>query len=378
MLEKLKKLDWILILSVVPLLVAGLFTMKTFGPTQETGTIGDYFFWRQLIWIGLGLAAFLIISFSDLRWLRHSLILVLIYLSANILLFAVLFFSSEVRGTASWFSVGLFSLEPSEPAKIALILVLAKYFSRRHIEIANVKHIIVSGLYALLPMGLVFLQPDFGSAVVFGVLWFGMVMASGISKKHLLILLAGSIVASAIFWFFLLAPYQRTRISAFLNPYIDPQGAGYQVIQAKIAVGSGGMFGRGIGFGSQSRLEFLPEHQTDFVFAAFAEEWGFLGALLLISFFVLVIWRVSRIGLSLSDNFARLYAAGVGILIATQFSIHIGMNIGLLPITGLTLPFVSYGGSSLFTLFSSLGILMSFKIKSSFLARKTADVYPHL
>ena len=241
---------------------------------------------------------------------------------------------------------------------------MAKYFSRRHIEIANVKHIIVSGFYALLPAGMVFLQPDLGSAMVLSTLWFGMVMASGISKKHFFILVAAVLLVSALLWFFLMAPYQKARIYSFLNPYLDPRGAGYHTIQSKIAVGSGGLYGRGIGMGSQSRLEFLPEHQTDFIFAAFAEEWGLMGALFLISFFGLTVWRVAKIGYFLGDNFGRLYAVGLSVLLTTQFFVHVGMNVGLLPITGLPLPFVSYGGSSLVTFFAALGILMSLKTKS--------------
>ena len=361
--ESLKKIDWILFLSLAPLLVAGLISMKSFEAPAHLGG-GDYFFWRQLMWIGVGTAAFLVISISDLRWIRHSIILVFMYLGTNAMLAALLIFGEETKGAASWIRFGAFSLEPSEIAKIILIMVLAKYFSRRHIEIANVKHIVISGFYALLPALLVFLQPDLGSAMVISALWFGMVMASGISKKHFFILAAAVVSVSAVLWLFFLAPYQKERIHSFLNPYLDPRGAGYHTIQTKIAVGSGGLYGRGIGLGSQSRLDFLPEHQTDFIFAAYAEEWGFFGSLFLLSFFTLVVWRVSRTGSLLNDNFGRLFAVGLGTLFTTQFFVHIGMNVGLLPITGLPLPFVSYGGSSLLAFFAALGILMSLKIKS--------------
>lgn len=364
MTDNFKKIDWVLLLSVLPLLAAGLVTMKSFEPSTELGVGGDYFFWRQVVWIILGLAVFFSISFLDLRWLRQSAPLIFIYFLISAMLLMLAIFGEETKGAASWIRLGAFSLEPSELAKISLILILAKYFSRRHIEIANVKHIIVSGFYAMIPVGLVFLQPDLGSAVVLSILWFGMVMASGISKKHFFILALSFIAVSAVLWIFVLAPYQKARIYSFLNPYLDPRGAGYHTIQSKIAVGSGGFYGRGIGFGSQSRLEFLPEHQTDFIFAAYAEEWGFFGAAFLIAFFTLLIWRVAKIGSFLSDNFGRLYAVGLGTLLTTQFFVHVGMNVGLLPITGLPLPFVSYGGSSLLTFFAALGILMSLKIKS--------------
>ncbi|QQG46644.1 MAG: rod shape-determining protein RodA [Candidatus Niyogibacteria bacterium] len=361
-----KKLDWVLFLSIMPLLAAGLISMKSFDFSPQGA--GDYFFWRQLIWIGLGLILFFGISFADLRWLRFALPLILIYFAVNLMLAALLIFGQETKGAVSWLKFGAFSFEPSELVKIILILILAKYFSRRHIEIANFKHIIVSGLYAFLPAALVFLQPDLGSAIVISALWFAMIMASGISKKHFFILVLAAILLASLLWFSFLEPYQRSRIYSFFNPYLDPLGAGYHTIQAKIAIGSGGLYGRGIGFGSQSRLEFLPEHQTDFIFAAYAEEWGFLGVTFLFIFFALVVWRVARTGSLLNDNFGRLYAVGLGALLVAQFLIHVGMNIGFLPITGLPLPFVSYGGSSLLVFFLGLGILMSLKINSPFSA----------
>lgn len=357
----LKTLDWPLIAATLPLLVIGLATMKSFSPVEGAS---DYFFWRQLIWIALGLAVFFWLSLSELKWLNHGPLLVVLYLAVIASLILLLAVGATVRGAASWFQFGLLSFEPAEAAKIILILILAKYFSRRHIDIANVKHIIISGLYALLPAFLVFIQPDLGSALIFGVIWFGMVMASGISKKHFFILASGFAASSAILWFFVLAPYQRERVYSFLNPYLDPRGAGYHTIQTTIAVGAGGLSGRGIGLGTQSRLEFLPEHETDFIFAAYAEEWGFFGLIFLLFFFTLLIWRILRLAAIGIENFARLYAVGLGILIASQFFIHAGMNVGLLPITGLALPFVSYGGSSIVSLFAALGILTSFRSKS--------------
>ncbi len=277
----------------------------------------------------------------------------------------LLILSYEIKGASSWFELGLFSFEPVEPLKIILILVLAKYFSRRHIEIGNIKHIIVSGFYAFLPAGLVFLQPDLGSALVIGSLWLAMILASGVSKKHLLFLVLAAAVLSSFLWLYALEPYQRSRLYSFFDPYLDPRGAGYQTIQTTIAVGAGGLWGRGIGFGTQSRLEFLPEHQTDFIFAAFAEEWGFVGALLLFFFFSVIVWRVARIGSRAGGNFERLYSVGLNTLLVTQFFIHVGMNIGVLPITGLPMPFMSYGGSFLITIFAALGILMSFGLRPS-------------
>lgn len=358
----MKKIDWVLLLALAPLLIAGLITMKLLGPAAAAG---DYFFWRQLVWIAIGFALFLWLSLSDLKWLFSSLVLIILYLLAVISLILLLWFGDPTRGAVSWFKLGLFSLDPAETAKIILILILAKYFSRRHIEIANVKHIVISGFYAVFPAILIFLQPDFGSSLILAAIWFAMIMASGISKKHFFILIASAAAVFVACWFFILAPYQRLRIYSFLNPYLDPRGAGYHTIQTTIAVGAGGAWGRGIGLGSQSRLEFLPEHETDFIFAAIGEELGFAGVMFLIVFFILLVYRVIRMAAAGNENFVRLYATGFAVLLIVQFLIHTGMNVGLMPITGLPLPFVSYGGSSLITFFASLGILMSMRAKSS-------------
>ena len=364
MAARLKKIDWVLLLALAPLLIAGLITMKSFGPAASGGA-GDYFFWRQLIWIAAGFIIFLWFSLSDLRWMFSSLALVVLYLSAVISLILLLLVGNPTRGAVSWFKLGLFSFDPTEVVKIILILILAKYFSRRHIEIANVKHIVISGFYAVLPAILIFLQPDFGSSLILGAIWFAMTMASGISKKHFFILIASAAAIFAVCWFFILAPYQRLRIYSFLNPYLDPRGSGYHTIQTTIAVGAGGVWGRGIGLGSQSRLEFLPEHRTDFIFAAIGEELGFVGVVFLIIFFTLLIFRIIKMAAAGNENFIRLYATGFAILLISQFLVHTGMNVGLLPITGVPLPLVSYGGSSLITFFASLGILMSMRAKST-------------
>ena len=243
-----------------------------------------------------------------------------------------------VKGAASWFDFGLFSVEPVDPLKIVIILILAKYFSRRHIEIANLRHIILPSLYVFIPTFLVFLQPDFGSSIIIFLIWLGMMLVSGINKKHLLAIFLIVVVTLASAWMFVFKPYQKARILTFLDPARDARGAGYNALQSMIAVGSGQFFGKGIGFGSQSRLEFLPEHQTDFVFAAFAEEWGFVGAFYF-SFYGIIIWRIFMIAALGRSNFESLYGMGVAIFLMAHFFVNIGMNIGIMPITGTTLPF---------------------------------------
>ena len=245
--------------------------------------------------------------------------------------------------------------------KLVLILLLAKYFSRRHVEIKNIKHLFVSGLYALIPFVLILLQPDFGSAIIVFLIWFGMVLVSGISKKHLLLVFVGGALIFVLLWSFAFAPYQKARIVNFINPTADIHGSGYNSIQSTIAVGSGQILGKGLGFGTQSRLKFLPEYQTDFVFAAFSEEWGFVGAISILLLFGLVIWRILASSMVGVTNFEMLFGMGLAIFLMSHILINIGMNLGLLPVTGITLPFMSYGGSHLLVEFMGLGILMSMR-----------------
>lgn len=347
-------IDWILVAAIIPLLLAGLVTMNTF--------VGENtFFVRQLMWIGVAFAAFFGVSFVDVRFLKRTDVLVALYGIALLLLVGLLAFGSATQGARSWFDLGLFSFQPADPIKLLLILILAKYFSRRHIEIAHIKHILVSGLYAFLLFVLIFFQPDFGTAIIIFFIWLGMTLVSGISKKHLLLLFVLGTVAVGVLWNFAFEPYQKERILSFLHPYAEVQGAGYNAYQSMVAVGSGGLFGKDIGYGTQSRLKFLPEYQTDFIFAAFAEEWGFVGVLIIFALYGVVIWRILANSLLGATNFETLFAVGLATLFMAHILIHVGTNIGLLPVTGTTIPFMSYGGSHLVTEFVGLGILMSMR-----------------
>ncbi|KKT29353.1 rod shape-determining protein RodA [Candidatus Giovannonibacteria bacterium RIFCSPLOWO2_12_FULL_44_25] len=362
--QAFKRLDWVLILSVLTLVFLGLTTMKSFSPPIGGEQGGDYFFNRQIVWIFVGLAVFFVSAiFIDWSFLKtNSIFLMILYLILILTLVFLILAGRAIKGAASWLKVGGTSVEPVELIKLIIVLILAKYFSKRHIEIARILHLAISFLYAALPMVLVALQPDLGSALVLGAIWLGMALVGGIKLKHLLALFVLGAVAALIFWSYFLLPYQKARVISFLNPQSDVSGRGYHAIQSVIAIGSGQIFGKGIGFGTQSRLEFLPEHETDFIFAAFAEEWGFLGILILLLFFSLVVWRILRAGIYGESNFEKLYATGLAIFLSFQAGIHIGMNSGVLPITGLGMPFLSYGGSSLITLFLALGILESFSL----------------
>ncbi|PIR69704.1 MAG: rod shape-determining protein RodA [Candidatus Niyogibacteria bacterium CG10_big_fil_rev_8_21_14_0_10_46_36] len=352
MIRALRTIDWTSLLIIMPLLLAGLFTMKSFGGENAS----DYFFWRQIIWLALGLGVCIIFSQIDWRFFYSSGFLIVFY-AVGLLVLVSLFLANET----SWFQFSFFAIQPSEFMKLIVVLLLAKYFSRRHIEITQFRHVLISGLYAAIPAFLVLMQPDFGSAIIFFIIWLGMVISSGIPFRYLALVLGVAVIMFVVVWMLVLAPYQKDRILTFVNPYLDPQGAGYHILQTQIAVGSGQMFGQGVGYGIQSRLKFLPEHETDFIFAAFAEEWGFAGALLLIAFFIILIWRLLGPARASSDNFIRLFSIGLSLIVISHFIVHVGMNVGLLPITGLPLSFVSYGGSHLLMLFLALGIWMNMR-----------------
>ncbi len=338
-------------LLAIPLILAclGLVTMYSY--------VGDNsFFEKQIIWIFVSVAVLFLASIPDYRFLRTGNSIFYIYVLSGLALVAVLFLGSVVKGAQSRFDFGFFSLQPSDPVKLVLILVLAKYFSKRHVEIADIRHILISGAYAFLVFGLVFIQPDFGSAIILFFIWFGMVLVAGISFRHLaLVFLLGAITFSGL-WFFGFQEYQKDRIRTFLHPLSDIQGTGYNAYQSTIAVGSGELWGKGIGYGTQSKLEFLPEYETDFIFAAFAEEWGFFGVLFVFMLFLTFVWRLLVRALQGETNFERLFGVGLSILIISHFFVHIGMNIGLLPVTGTTVPFLSYGGSHLITEFLGIGM----------------------
>lgn len=348
------RIDWTLFLLTVPLLAAGLVTMNSF-------TGDNHFFTRQLVWIAVSFGVFFTLASIDIRFLRRTDVLVGFFLFF-IFLLSVLFILGKVsHGAQSWFSLGGFSFQPSDMVKLVIILMLAKYFSRRHVEIRHWRHIFISGLYALIPFVLVFLQPDFGSAIIIFFIWFGMTLVSGISRKHILMVCGVGAVICIGLWLFVLQPYQKARVLTFVNPLSDVQGAGYNVYQSTIAVGSGQWFGKGVGYGTQSRLQFLPEYQTDFIFAAFAEEWGFVGVILLMLIFVFLIWRILYNALYGATNFEMLFGMGIVVYFISHIIINVGMNIGIAPVTGITLPFVSYGGSHLLTEFAALGILSSMR-----------------
>lgn len=345
------KIDWYIVGSLIPILAISLLTMNSF-----TGE-GNYAE-RQIVWISVSFTLFFILSFIDFRFLRRTYVIVALYMFSAVSLLSLFAVGYVSKGAKSWLNFGLFSVQPADFVKLVLILLLAKYFSRRHVQIAHIRHIIVSGVYAGILFLFVALQPDFGSAITIFSIWLGMVLISGISKKHLALVFAIGVVSFAGLWNFGFKEYQKHRIMNFIHPLADIRGSGYNAYQAMITVGSGEIVGKGIGYGTQSRLKFLPEYETDFIFAAFAEEWGFVGVIILFILYIIIIGRIIVWAMRGETNFETLYAMGLAIFFMVHLTINIGMNIGVMPVTGIPVPFMSYGGSHLLTEFIGLGILM--------------------
>lgn len=344
--------EWTLFVPAVTLSLVGILTMNTFGQGVSLAS-------RQLLWLFIASVAYLVLAKLDVRFIRRTPVVMILYAVAGVLLAALLVIADPIMGARAWFTIGSVSFQPADLAKLSLIILLAKYLSRRHVEIGDFRHILVSGAYAGVFVLLIVVEPDMGNAIIFSTLWLGMMLVSGISKKHLAALGLLALIAGLVLWFGGLKEYQRQRIISFVNPAHDIHGAGYNAYQAEIAVGSGQWFGKGIGYGTQSKLRFLPEYQTDFIFAAFAEEWGFVGVVLLLGVYATLLTRLIQIARGAATNFDMFFTLGVFILFAAHLTIHTGINIGLLPVTGTTIPFMSSGGSHLLLEFAALGIVTS-------------------
>ncbi len=310
---------------------------------------------NQLIFIVLGLILYFF--FSRYPWQQHQFLGKFYFYLTVVLLFLPYLFGVATRGAVRWIPLGNFSLQPSELVKPLLILNFSWYLSRFKNKLSN-QALLRYAVLTLVPFLLIFKQPDLGTSLVVLAIGLGLLLMSNLSRRQAVALILFILIAAPLSWW-VLKPYQRERLTGFINPYADPAGAGYQVIQATIAVGDGGWFGQGLGQGSQSQLKFLPERQTDFIFASVAEELGFAAAALLL----LAYWRLFQILIkwlkTSADRFASLVIAGVLIMLWFQVTVSIAMNLGIMPVTGITLPLVSAGGSSLLATMISLGLVSS-------------------
>lgn len=340
-----------MILAVVLLVTIGL--MMIYSTTK----IDTVKLTKQALAFCLGFILLFGIAFLDYKVLKHNAYL--IFALALGLLVLVLFLGQDIRGMRGWFSFGAFQFQPSEFAKVALILVLARYFSKRQARPRHIKDIFISGALTFGLSGSILLEPDFGSALVLIGVWLFMLLFFGVRKIHGFLLMLAFAVLGFLGWKFFLADYQKERILSFINPSFSPKDASWNIIQSKVAIGSGGLFGQGLGHGPQSQLQFLPEVHSDFIFASIAEELGFLGAILVLGLFLFLIIRIIRASRLSRDEFGLMICAGGAFLLTLQVFISVGMNTGLLPVIGIPLPLVSYGGSSLIFSLITLGLVQS-------------------
>ena len=346
-------MDWPLFTAAFLLTFLGLLLIRS------TSDAGETLFFKQIIfWIISIVAFFVVRSFDRHFWRNASVVL---YGLMLLLLLGVLFFGSVRQGTQGWFDLGVVSFQPAEFAKIICILFLATTLERLNFDISNWRHLVLMAFILGLPSFLIASQPDFGP--VFIILATGgiMVFFTGLKKRQLLIIFLTLILLITSGWFGILRPYQKDRVLSFLNPQADPLGSGYNVRQSLVAIGSGGLWGRGLGEGTQSQLNFLPEQQTDFIFASLSEELGFVGALSVLILYLILFWRIYLLTKSGVDLFSGFLTLGIFTMFLIQSAINIGMNMGLLPVVGVTLPLVSYGGSSLLLSYISLGLVVGVK-----------------
>jgi rod shape determining protein RodA len=312
---------------------------------------------RQIIFAVIGFIMMFTVAFFDYRKIKSFTPLLYIIIVASLVF--VWFMGSQIRGSTRWIDLGIFRIQPAEFAKIVTVIIMAKFLDRSGEKIKDIRYVILCALYVAIPAALVLIEPDLGSALVIFFTWFAMLFFSRINRKHLAYLMLALVVLSSLSWFFVLHDYQKRRVYTFLNPANDPLGAGYNVLQSQIAVGSGSITGRGVGRGLQSQLKFLPERQTDFIFASTAEELGLFGSVFILGLFGVIFTRLIKAIRHARDNFGMYIALGIFFMLLIQVVINIGMNIGVLPVTGIPLPLVSYGGSSLLTTMLSLGLVQS-------------------
>ena len=334
------------------LLILGLLMVYSTTQSSPTNLLG-----RQLIYSIIGFIVLFSLAFFDYRKFRKStgILYILIILS----LILVWVFGRDVRGSTRWIDLGIFRLQPAEFAKLVMVVIMAKFLDQIGEKIKDLRYVILSAVYVGIPAVLVLIEPDLGSALVIFFTWLGMLLCSKMNKKHIVVLLLSIVVVSSFGWFFVLRDFQKNRIYTFLDPGLDPQGRGYNVLQSIIAVGSGSLTGRGVGRGLQSQLKFLPERQTDFIFASTAEELGLLGSLFILGMFGILFFRLVRAAKFARDNFGMYITLGVFFMLLSQVLINIGMNIGILPVTGIPLPLLSYGGSSLLVTMAAMGLIQS-------------------
>jgi rod shape determining protein RodA len=352
--------DWSLLLAATALSVIGLLALYGIGVTRAGGDL--FQFQKQLIALIVGLVIALGFALIDFRQLRSFALP--LYVGGLTMLGLVLLVGTSNRAGGRWFTLGAISFQPVELAKILLAVFLAAFISRHAHKRLRWIAFLASTVSLVLYLGLILLQPDFGSAMVLVALWGAMILFCGLPRHAWWTMLLSALVVGTLLWTVGLEPYQRDRITSFLDPNADPYGAAYNVTQARIAIGSGGWFGKGIGEGSQARLRFLPEASNDFMFAVLGEELGFVGIMVILLLFGFILYRLLKIGMDSDDPFAGVLMVGFAAMMLFHLLVNAGMNLGLLPVTGIPLPFASAAASSLITMFLLIGIAQSVAVRS--------------
>ncbi len=386
----LRRFDFVLLLATLALIGLGvllIYSATLPSPGQPANNLtADGPVVRQVVFALAGLILMLLVSLIDYRFFEEVFFrtrasrasiegasvwqLVLasflhpLYVINLALLSIVLILGRITHGSQRWISLGFFDLQPSEVAKLLIIITLAKYLADQEGEIKTFRSLLISFLHVCVPVVMIYLQPDLGTALVVGAIWLGMVILAGSRFLHLAMMAAPAILATPLVWLYVLHDYQRERLMVFLNPGMDPLGAGYNPIQSLVSVGSGGLWGKGLTAGTQSQLHFLRIQHTDYIFSVLGEELGFVGAIIFFALLVIVLFRVLSIAARASEPFGQFIAGGVAVMLFFQSFVNVGMNTGLLPVAGIPLPFISSGGSSLIMLLLAEGMVQSVAIHS--------------
>ncbi|WP_201779748.1 rod shape-determining protein RodA [Oxobacter pfennigii] len=354
----MRNFDFGLVINILLICIIGIVTIASATQAFSGGT--NRYFIQQIVWVLFGLCLLVVTTAIDYNTYRmyHKVI----YFGNVIMLLLVVLVGKVTNGATSWFGIGSFGIQPSEFMKISMIIMLAKKIEEFEDGINNPGNLFKLFLYAALPLGLIMLQPDLGTAMVLVFIVIGMLFMAGLNLKIFFTGLCAAAVSVLAVWFSpvpILKPYQKDRLLVFLNPENDQLGSGYQIVQSKIAIGSGQLFGMGFGNGIQNEGGFLPESHTDFIFSVLGEEFGFIGALILVALYAYLIFTCFSKAKIAKDKFAQMIAVGISSMFLFQMFQNVGMTIGLMPITGITLPFVSYGGSSMWTSMISIGLILN-------------------
>ncbi len=359
--DSIRDLDRTLLFAVCTVFLIGLFTIYS-ATYARVLTFGQGFLFKQILWFTAGFVLMLAVirvsyqKFVDIAYIIYAI---------NIALLILVLVGGKARlGAQRWFSIGAFAFQPSEFIKISIILALSNYVGYKKDDMEEPRSLVVPVILLGVPCALVLVQPDLGTALLLVPIFFSIILIAGARVKYILGMI-GSGLASLPFFWHVLRDYQRKRLLVFLDPGIDPLGSGYNIIQSKVAIGSGGLVGKGWLNGTQNQLNFLPERHTDFIFSVLGEEWGFFGVMVVMLLYFLIIKRAFTIASSTSDLYGKAIATGITVMLSLQIIINMGMTVGLMPVVGIPLPLVSYGGSSLLSTLVSVGLLLNIGMRRS-------------